>query len=74
MRQNRRKTAVQLDFKEPQHRILTHVATGREIQEWQSVSMPSWRLLNGPAKESLDLIEDESIDCVVIVKRPWLVN
>jgi site-specific DNA-methyltransferase (adenine-specific)/site-specific DNA-methyltransferase (cytosine-N4-specific) len=56
---------MQLVLGQPQHRVLTHSATGRKIQEWQNASTPSWRLLNGPAKESLDLLEDESIDCAV---------
>src|ERR1035441_2663693 len=65
LKQNRRKTAVQLVLTQPLQRVLTHSATGRKIQEWQSASTPSWRLLNGPAKESLDLLDNESIDCVI---------
>ena len=38
---------------------------GRKIPEWRGVSEPSWRLFNGPAKETLDLIEDESVNCIV---------
>jgi DNA modification methylase len=55
----------QLALAEP--RVLTHkhAGTGRQIQEWRSASAPSWILFNGPAKESLDLIEDQSVDCVV---------
>ena len=65
LKQNRRKTAVQLVLTQPLQRVLTHSATGRKIQEWQSASTPSWRLLNGPAKESLELLDNESIDCVI---------
>jgi DNA modification methylase len=39
--------------------------SGQEILEWRSKTQPGWRLFNGPAKESLDLILDESVDCVV---------
>jgi len=47
------------------HRIHVHPSTAAKIKEWQNTSKPSWRLLNGPVKECLDLIEDESINCVV---------
>ena len=56
---------VQLDFAEPNTCLHTHSTTGRLIQEWRSVSKPAWKILNGPAKETLDLIADKSIDCVV---------
>lgn len=39
--------------------------SGRLITEWKGFEPPQWRLINGPAKESLDLIHDGTIDCVV---------
>ncbi len=62
---SRRRSTVQSIWGQPLHRVHTHPATGREIQEWYSGSTPTWRVLNAPAKEGLDLIEDESVDCVV---------
>jgi len=50
---------------EPQEFVHIHHPTGRQIFESRSAAEPLWRLFNGPAKESLDLIEDGSIDCVV---------
>ena len=38
---------------------------GTEIVEWKSEESPGWRLINGPAKDALDQLDDESIDCVV---------
>lgn len=60
----RKKNVTQLLLAPPQTTILAH-PSGLEIKEWSSESEPNWRLLNGPAKEALDLVEDESIDCVV---------
>jgi hypothetical protein len=42
-----------------------HAPSGRRILEWRSATEPEWRILNGPAKEALDLVEDVSVDCVV---------
>lgn len=42
-----------------------HQPSGQRIVEWYSPSEPAWRLFNGPAKEALDLLPDQSIDCVV---------
>ncbi|MFT4175364.1 MAG: site-specific DNA-methyltransferase [Luteolibacter sp.] len=42
-----------------------HESTGHPIPEWSSTSKPSWRILNGTAKEALDLVPDSSVDCVV---------
>lgn len=33
--------------------------------EWRGATEQEWRLLNGPAKEALDFVEDSSVDCVV---------
>src|SRR5579863_2190101 len=65
LKPNRRKPASQLLLGQPLHRVIAHEATGRRIEEWRSISTPGWRVLNGPAKESLDLVEDESVNCVV---------
>src|SRR5258706_9019161 len=65
MSQTRAKSAPQSMFGQPIRRFHTNAASGRQIREWYSASAPSWRLLNAPAKEGLDLIEDESVDCVV---------
>jgi len=46
----------------------THFLKGKglTIEEWSGRSnTSSWRLFNGPAKESLSLLEEKSIDCVV---------
>lgn len=45
--------------------IINEHPSGRIITEWQCSEAPAWRLINGPAKESLDLIPDGTIDCVV---------
>jgi len=50
---------------ETQEVMHTHEQSGRKILEWRSAASQGWRLLNGPAKETLDLISDDSIDCVV---------
>jgi DNA modification methylase len=42
-----------------------HASSGRHILEWRGATAPEWRLLNGPAKEALDLVEDSSVDCAV---------
>jgi DNA modification methylase len=59
-----KKTATQRTLIEPEEIATTH-PSGRIITEWRSLHEPDWRLLNGPAKESLDLINDGTIDCVV---------
>lgn len=44
----------------------THTPLGKTIQEWKGQSWNhSWRLFNGPAKETLRLLPKESVDCVV---------
>jgi len=40
------------------------IATG-ELGHWVSTELPSWSVINGPAKYALDLIPDASVDCVV---------
>lgn len=60
-----RKATVQPIWGQPLRRVHTHPTTGREIREWYSAWPPPWRVFHSPAKEALDLIEDESIDCVV---------
>src|SRR4051812_23839730 len=42
-----------------------HAPTDQFITEWRGTGQPLWRILNGNAKEALDLIDDDSIDCVV---------
>jgi len=60
-----RPNATELPLTETRE-IVHHFPTdGRSIREWQSVSTPTWRLFNGPAKESVSLLDDESVDCVV---------
>jgi len=63
--QRRTKPNLQTMFGQPVRRVHSDTTTGREIREWFSTSAPSWRLLNAPANEGLNLIEDESIDCVI---------
>ncbi len=50
---------------QPQGYLHTHKPSGREIREWRSPAKPGWNLFNGPAKETLDLIPDDSVDCAV---------
>ena len=38
---------------------------GNEILEWRSSAKPTWKLFCGHACEALDLIDNESVDCVV---------
>ena len=59
------KPASQCLLGQPLRRVHRHPSTGRQIEEWYSASTPRWTILNGPASEVLDLIEDESVDCVV---------
>lgn len=42
-----------------------HESTKRSILEWRNESFPSWQILNGTAKDALDLVPDSSVDCVV---------
>lgn len=35
------------------------------FHEWNRVLRPSWRVINGDAKEALSLVPDGSVDCVV---------
>lgn len=42
-----------------------HPVLGKEIREWRGLTSPGWRLFNGPANETLDLVDDESVDCVI---------
>jgi DNA modification methylase len=44
---------------------VVHIHNGRAITEWRGVSNQPWKLFNGPAKEALDLVENETIDCIV---------
>jgi len=60
-----RKAVVQSIWEQPLRRVHVHPTTSREIREWYSASPPSWRILHGPAREALDLIDDESVDCAV---------
>jgi DNA modification methylase len=64
-RRNQQGSTAQLIWGQPLRRLHTHPTTGREVREWHSESTPKWRLINAPAKEGLDLVQDESIDCVV---------
>lgn len=45
--------------------VINEHPSGCSIKEWRGLDSPKWRLLNGPAKESLDLIDDGTIDCVI---------
>ncbi|CAB3688246.1 DNA-methyltransferase [Trinickia soli] len=62
---NRRRLPTDLPLLEPTELVHLHQPSGKAIYEWRSVSEPDWRLLNGPSKEALDLVEDGSVDCVV---------
>lgn len=42
-----------------------HQPSGKRIHEWRSNTAPTWRIINGHSKEALDLVDDESVDCVV---------
>ncbi|MDN7587263.1 DNA-methyltransferase [Burkholderia seminalis] len=59
-----RKNATQRMLIEPEEISNVH-PSGRVITEWRGPQAPEWRLINGPAKESLDLIPDGTIDCTV---------
>jgi DNA modification methylase len=65
MTQSTKRANVQSILGPPLRRVHTHGTTGREIREWYNWCTPTWRILNAPAKEGLDLVEDESVDCVV---------
>ena len=56
---------VELFATEPHEVIHAPLTGGQAITEWRSTTSPQWRLFNGGAKESLNLIDDSSIDCVV---------
>jgi DNA modification methylase len=59
------RTSSQLLLNRAQLNVHIHRISDHDIIEWRNNTQPSWSLFNGPAKESLDLIADESIDCVV---------
>ena len=63
--QRRGQPRYQSMFGQPLRHVFSDAATGQEIREWSSTSGSPWRVLNAPAKQGLDLVEDESIDCVV---------
>jgi hypothetical protein len=56
---------IDLPFTEPCELVHLHAPSGHQITEWQNTETPRWRVLNGPAKEALDLVEDASVDCAV---------
>lgn len=60
-----RRHSSELPLTEIRELLHNHEPSGRQISEWQGTTKPEWRLLNGPAKEALDLVDDASIDCVV---------
>lgn len=62
---SRRRLSTDLPLLEPTELIHLHQPSGKRIYEWRSVSEPTWRLFNGPSKETLDLLEDDSVDCAV---------
>ena len=45
--------------------VLQTQATGPTIKRWQSKSPLSWQLYCGQAKQALQFVDDESIDCVI---------
>lgn len=63
--QSSRKHPLQKALKSPLCRVHSLLSNGRNIPEWYSDDQPGWRLFCGPAKDTLDLIEDGSIDCAV---------
>ena len=43
-----------------------HTAGGKRISEWHGTRLGrEWKLYEGPAKEAVSLLDDESINCVV---------
>ena len=63
--QSSRKRSIQKALLSPPCRVHSLLSNSRNIPEWYSDALPSWRLFCGPAKDTLDLIEDGSVDCVV---------
>jgi DNA modification methylase len=49
----------------PSNLPVDHTVQGHSVREWSSADGASWRVVQGDAKIGLDLVEDDSIDCVV---------
>jgi len=60
-----RRQAGELSLTAIQEQSHEHAGSGRHINEWKTEENPSWRVLNGPAKEALDFVQDDSIDCTI---------
>lgn len=42
-----------------------HSIDGVNVSEWSGADPVAWRLINGPADKSMDLIGDGTVDCIV---------
>jgi DNA modification methylase len=63
--QNNHKHPLQKALTSPLYRVHSLLSNGCNVPEWHRDALPSWRLFCGPAKDTLDLIEDGSVDCAV---------
>jgi hypothetical protein len=59
------KAPQQMVLSQPQRLVHTHPFSGKPIEEWRARTPISWSIFNGPAAETLDLIENDSIDCAI---------
>ena len=60
-----RRKSIELPPRETFELLHLHAPSGRQMTEWRDDTTPGWRVINGPAKEALDLVEDASVDCVI---------
>lgn len=56
---------AELPFTEIREVLNIHKPSGRQIVEWRNTMTPEWRVMNGPAKDALDLVENNSVDCAI---------